>query len=118
MPAIWPAIALPDIGMTEGYEDSTIETPFEAGYEQTRPRYTRNRRGPWNLSWETIPLTPADYAALRAFLQTVRGGLSITWTCPFTETEHIVRVTQVGQFRLVSIDGVPGWAGSITLREV
>ncbi len=112
----FPDIALPDIGLGESWEDGEIATPMEVGYEQTRPRYTRDR-GRWPLKWETEPLTAADYATLMAFRETVRGGQILDWTHPVTHTVYTVRA-KFGEFRWVDVGGVGGWAGSVDLREV
>lgn len=112
----FPSIALPDIGLAESWEDGTISTPAEAGYEQTRPRFTRDR-GNWKLSWEQEPLSKTDYNTLMAFRASVRGGQPFNWTHPFTKAIYAVRAT-FEEFRLVEVGGSPRYAGSITVREV
>lgn len=112
----FPNIALPDIGLGESWEDGEISTPTEAGYEQTRPRYTKDR-GQWTLSWEEEPLSVSDYNTLMAFRASIRGGQIFNWTHPFTHAVHFVRA-KFSEFRLVESGGIPRWAGSITLREV
>jgi phage-related protein len=112
----FPNIASPDLGIVESVEDSEIGTPTEAGYEQTRPRFTRDRHT-WKLFWEQEPLSVADYNTLMAFRADVRGGQAFNWTHPFTHTPYVVRA-KFGEFRLTEAGGIPGYAGSITLREV
>ncbi len=75
--------------ITEDYEDSTIRSTTEAGYEHTRARYTYDRKI-WSISYKY--LVTADRTALRAFLVTVRVGVdSFTWTNPDDSTAYTVR---------------------------
>ncbi len=116
----FPNIAMPDVEIVEGFEDPAISTPFEAGYEQSRARFTRSRNGPWQIKWrDQEPLSAADYALLETFLKTtVRGGsLAFTWTHPVSGTSYNVRCT-ASEFTAVDYDGVYAYAGSLTLREV
>ncbi len=118
----FPAIPKPDLGgfreIPPPMESTTISSPFEAGYRQTRPRFTRQ---PWRfaLAWEECPLSVTDYAALKAFFDTVNFGAGIfTWTHPFTGTSYDVRFVEIGEFTLATVGGVPGWAGSVVLEVV
>lgn len=119
MPYTFPSIALPDLGITEVREDPTIRSPFEAGYEQTRPRFTRRRRT-WRIAWEEAPLSVTDYGALMAFVETVKIGADLfSWTHPFTHDSLTVRIIEMSEFRLIAEGGgIPGYTGSLTLREV
>lgn len=118
----FPDIQKPDLGgfreIPPSFESNTISSPTEAGYRQTRSRFTRQ---PWRfaLAWEGCPLTPADYALLKTFFGTVNFGAGIfTWVHPFTGTSYNVRFAEIGEFILVSDGGVPGWTGSVILEVV
>jgi hypothetical protein len=115
----FPDIQLPDLGgFSEQLIDATISTPMEAGYKQTRPRYTRDRHI-WSLPWEETPLTDADYLLLKAFFSTVRIGATIfIWEHSFRKTSHDVRFASISEFVPVSVGGVPGHRGRVVLEEV
>lgn len=95
-------------------EDNVLRSQSEAGYEQTRPRYTRARRS-WGVSY--IRLSAADEALLRAFeITTLRNGAdSFTWTHPISGTTYTVRLTGPIRFSRPSVSGADA---SFTLREV
>lgn len=70
-------------------EDATVKSPYEGGYEQTRPRFTRVRRR-WGLKYPKM--SAADKQTLESFEGTVHGGAdSFTWTHPVTSTSYTVR---------------------------
>jgi phage-related protein len=72
-------------------EDAALRSDFTAGYEQTRPKFTRARRS-FGLSYR---LEDADVATLRAFELTtlVNGSDAFVWTHPLRATSHTVRLT-------------------------
>lgn len=72
-------------------EDAILRSPMEAGYEQSRPKFTRARRT-YGLRYR---LMASDLAALRDFeTVTLRNGAdSFTWTHPIAGTTHAVRLT-------------------------
>jgi len=79
--ATWP-VSLPKIQTAKGYigRDNwlTLVTPFDAGYEHTRPQFTRNRRE-WSGGW--MGLTVAQFLAFTSFVNEVKGGAdSWKWT--------------------------------------
>lgn len=73
-------------------EDLVLRSGAEAGYEQTRPRFTRARRT-WGVNYLLLP--DADVTLLRAFeTSTLRNGAdSFTWTHPLGGT-YTVRLAQ------------------------
>ncbi len=97
-------------------EDSTIRSPFEGGYELTRPRFTRDRRK-WGVRY--VMLSSSDASTLRTFEKTtVRGGAdSFTWTHPTTSTSYTVRFAGPIRFTLVP-PGTGKYNAEFTLREV
>lgn len=110
----WPNIQKPSYDLSEKPEDAVIRTQFEAGYEITRPRFTRNR-ATFGLSWNSM--RAADKATLATFYTTttVNGSLSFTWTHPDDGTTHTVRFTEPPQYTLIAV-GL--YRVSVTLREV
>ena len=72
--ATWP-VTLPNCHIVKGYGGKanwqTVVTPFEAGYEQTRARFTRNRME-WAGGWSA--LTSAQFLAFSSFVDEVKGG--------------------------------------------
>ena len=73
-------------------EDAVIRSPMTAGYSQTRPRYTRSRRG-FGVNYRDLP--DADVALLRTFeITTLRNGAdSFTWVHPITAVSYTVQLT-------------------------
>lgn len=71
-------------------EDSVLRSPFQAGYQQTRPKFTRARRQ-FGVRYK---LKDADVATLRDFELTtlVNGAASFTWTHPLTAVSYTVQL--------------------------
>jgi len=87
--ANFPNIQQPSITVSENYHDNVIRSSFEAGYVQTRARFTRLLRT-FEVQWAALPLT--DYATLDAFYRETGGGAdSFDWTHPQTKAKLIVR---------------------------
>jgi hypothetical protein len=110
----WPSIQNPwDI--KEQSRRSTIRTPFEAGYVQTRSRHTRARKA-WTLTWAYMPA--ADKTTLEEFFEdtVAAGGLAFDWTDPTSDTEYSVRFAKDEiEYELVDAGG---WKVSVDLEEV
>ena len=113
--ATWPNIETPNLPLEEVGRLSTVRSPYEAGYVNTRPRWTRARRS-FVLTWNA--LSSSGFSTLRAFFEeTVRGGGdSFTWTHPVTSTSYTVRFAQ-DELRFTAILG-DRYRGSVTLEEV
>ena len=113
--ATWPSIATPNLPLEEISTTSTIRSPYEAGYVNTRPRWTRARKV-FVLRWNA--LSSSDFTTLRTFFEdTVNGGGdSFTWTQPVTSTSYTVRFAQDNlRFSTVTSDR---YKGSVILEEV
>lgn len=110
----WPSIQKPSYDLSEKPEDTVIRSEFDAGYEITRPRFTRNR-ATFGLSWNAMKA--ADKTALDVFYKTttVNGSLYFTWTHPDDGASHTVRFTGPPEYSLIAV-GL--WRVSVTLREV
>jgi phage-related protein len=96
-------------------EDAVLRTPFDAGYEQTRPKYTRMRRI-WGVRYDE--LSNADVATLRTYEQTtlVNGANSFTWTHPLSGTFTVRLAGPIKYVRSADKYGVADI--SFVLREV
>lgn len=81
-------------------EDAILRSPMEAGYEQTRPKFTRARRT-YGLRYR---LAGADLAALRDFERVTlhNGADSFTWTHPIAGTTHTVRLTGPAKYAYIN----------------
>ncbi len=93
----FPTLSMPPtFPLDEQREDATIRSSFEAGYEHTRPRFTKVRYT-WNIKYNLLP--SADKATLEAFVTTVREGAdSFTWTNPVDNVSHTVRFSQIPKY--------------------
>lgn len=82
--------------------DDTIASPAEAGYQQTRPRFTRSRRtfGPIKMI-----LSRSDRDTLIAFDATVKGSVIFTVTHPITGATLNVRFSKDGRVKTEPIFG-------------
>lgn len=111
-PALTRAPAYP-LDPDGALEDAVLRSEFAAGYEQTRPKYTRARRS-YGLNYT---LSDADVATLRAFELTtlVNGSDSFVWTHPLRATSHTVRLTAPIRYGKSSL-GLTDV--SLTIREV
>ena len=97
-------------------EDVVLRSPFDAGYEQTRPKTTRARRN-WGVTYDELP--DADVATLRTYEQAtlVNGSAAFDWTHPKSGTTFTVRL--VGMIKYSSAAGKYGVSVvSFLLREV
>lgn len=114
MTIYWPNIQKPSYNLTEDPEDAVIRSDFDAGYEITRPRFTRNR-ATFGLSWNAMK--SADKATLATFYTTttVNGSLYFTWTHPDDGVSHTVRFTGPPQYKLIAVNL---WSVELKLREV
>jgi hypothetical protein len=93
---------VPVYPLGETGEDSVIRSSSEAGYETTRPRFTKNRKT-FKLSYEG--LVSSDKIALNTFYDTTCGSGSaiFTWIHPETSTSYNVRFTKPLEFSLVAL---------------
>ncbi len=110
--------------LVDGYEDglqdgSTIESPKEAGYVQTRPRFTREREQRHVIY---SGLTAADVALLKAHQATVHiAADSFSWTDPFTATVYTMRYGGPIKFKPENkFDdvGAHTWSAEFDLKQV
>ena len=103
-------------GWEEGIAyDPTISTKFEAGYKQTRSRFTRVIEQ-WSVVYEVLPL--ADKNTLQTFeRETVLvGSNSFTWTHPISGSSHTVRFS--GPVKYVPNENDDYWNVSFSIEEV
>ncbi|HBC74254.1 MAG: hypothetical protein A2008_00685 [Candidatus Wallbacteria bacterium GWC2_49_35] len=80
----WPtSIKNPVYPLSEGSEDGVIRSQFENGVEQTRRRFTRQRKD-YTLKWTRMSAT--DKSTFDTFYDTTTaaGSLSFNWTHPIT----------------------------------
>lgn len=110
----WPVLPVtPDITMPAKPRDNTIRSEVEAGYGQTRPRFTRKTRdfGPWKYS----VLTRAERDLLCAHYDEVGCDVIFPWTRPIVGTIHNVRFKEPPTDEPVS---PTCWSFTFTLEEV
>ena len=85
----FPTLPAPAFPVKMELEDPSISSEFENGSEQTRARFTRQRKR-WNLSWPAM--TNANRDTLMAFYASARGGSApFYYTDPYNAETHIVR---------------------------
>jgi len=85
--ADFPSIKAPDLDLFgEQPVKEKVRTPMEAGYVQSRSRYSGSRRV-FEIGWEFLPA--ADYEVLVAFFDSI-GGAAFNWTHPTTGITYTV----------------------------
>lgn len=111
----FPTLSIgPNYPIKETPEDSTIQSEFDGGYTQTRPRFTRIRKT-FELKYDNL-ISDSDKSALESFAETVKGGsLSFTWTHPVTSVSYTVRFKKTPEYEYVHYGW---WKTSFTLVEV
>lgn len=104
----------PHYPLKETREDNVLRSSFEAGYEQTRQRYTRIRRT-YGLNWDTLPTSERDI--LMDFYDSVtrNGSLSFVWAHPITGETAEYRFTKPIECSLVNVDR---WSVTAEIRMV
>lgn len=113
MPTFPTLTAIPSHPLIEQQENSVIRSEFDAGYVQTRARYTRVRKT-WQVSYHFVD--NSDKAALDTFVSTVNGGAdSFTWVNPQDSVSYTVRFQAPPTFSYVSYGG---WDVSFKLEQV
>lgn len=71
----------PTYPLDESFEDLTIRTGYEAGYDHTRPKYSTGFRKTYNVKY--INITQYDKLLLDSFISSVDGGASsFIWANP------------------------------------
>lgn len=116
--ATFPTLtAIPAVPMTEETEDATIRSPFEAGYEHTRPRFTRVRKT-WTIRYEYM--STSDKNTLDTFINSTvhQGSDSFSWTNPQDSTSYTVRFLSLPKYELVLNTGGGLWNLEFQLRQV
>lgn len=87
--ADWPDIEDPS-GLRESPQKGQIKSDFEAGYVQSRPKFTRTRKR-FELSWDAM--SNSDKETLETFFDDNLGD-TFTWDNPIStasDPSHTVR---------------------------
>lgn len=116
--AAYPTLATePEKPLGEDREDSVLRSKFEAGYENTRQRFTRIRRM-WSVKYKLLPASDKDI--LTTFIDdTVKGGADMfDWTHPVTSIVHSVRFEKPPVFTLIKFGAEAYYDTNFTLNEV
>jgi phage-related protein len=105
----------PSYSIKESREDSVLRSDYEAGYVNTRQRFTRVRRK-WELRYPY--LTEVDVSTLRTFIDTtVHGGAdAFDWTNPVDSVTYQVRLQKPPEF--IAYFSNPGLSGTIYSADI
>lgn len=97
----WPTLSSTLKNFAQQPVDDTISSTSEAGYTQTRPRFTRERKifGPLSMR-----LSRADRDTLVAFDETVKGSTIFTITHPDTGATLNVRFKSDGRVTIRTVE--------------
>jgi len=91
----------------------TVRAPMEAGYQMSRPRYTKARKR-FELEWAN--LSDADYRTLDYFFSTTSPGDSFLFVEPSGVTQYTV-IFENDELDFISTNK-GYWRGSVNLVEV
>lgn len=72
------------------FEDNTMRSDSDGGYEVTRPRFTRKPRKTFTTGF--TELSQANYDLLVEFWEKYQGSLKFTWTDPTDLRAYTVRI--------------------------
>ncbi len=114
---VWPSeLPFPDLGFSEKPDDPGILFETEDGPPIARLRKTRIYET-FNLEWNNIGLTSAEYAIYKAFINdTVKGcSIEFDWSHPITHDSYVVRCIAQTEWKWAA-DGEPHWKGGATFR--
>ncbi|SDI54054.1 hypothetical protein [Propionivibrio dicarboxylicus] len=118
MPTFPTLSRLPDFPLSpdgEPSKDGIISSPMTAGYQVTRPRFTRDQRS-WGVNYKRM--SRADLDLLRAFRTTTlkNGALSFEWLHPLDGVVYTVRL-ESGHITFNAV-APNAWQVAFTLVEV
>lgn len=108
----------PEIPVTPAFpiprkrRDNTLKSESEAGYIQSRPRFTRKPSDFGPLDYQN--LTAAEKEQIKALHDQVGCSVLFSWTMPVENTTHNVRFKEDPTFKLIGPDV---WSCSFTLEE-
>ena len=113
--ANFPSIEDEQLIINEVSRTDTLRTRFEAGYVQTRARFTRIPKR-FELNWSRMSIS--DFGTLRTFYEdTVIGGAeSFNWTHPISSTVYVVRF--IGDELNFDANSGRFYSGKVVLEEV
>ena len=96
--------------------DPTIRSPKDAGYVQTRARFTRLPRA-WHIVYAGVTTTDRD--AIRTFEETVVvGANSFSWTNPDDSIAYTVRFLSPIRYRPWGDTDYERWRVEFDVEEV
>ena len=80
----------PSFTFTETTTYKTLKSPFEDGYQLTRPLWTKPKKE-WHIVYKY--LSDSDYQTLRDFFENsaLGGAVSFNWTNPVDNMSYEVR---------------------------
>lgn len=110
----FPEIRPPSYPIGMEVEDNSLRSNFEDGSMQSRVKFTRSR-AKYTLKWNSLPQD--EYDVLYEFItKTVKySAQSFYWTNPATNKEIEVRITNVSDIELSTLDY---WTITLELTEV
>lgn len=109
----WPNISNP-VKYKPIEVNNTISSPFEAGYKQTRPRFTRVPKS-YRFSWNAM--SDADVALLKTLWDSVNCHTAFTWTQLLSGATKTVRFASPPEWE--KNGELPfHWSVEVTLEEV
>lgn len=102
----------PNLPIARKHRDNTLKSEVEAGYVQSRPRYTRKTSEFGPIDYQV--LTSAEKDQIQSLFDQVGCSAIFAWIMPIETTTHNVRFKEPPAFKLV---GPSIWACNFTLEE-
>ena len=110
----FPDIMKPSYPLGQEIEDNSLRSKFDDGSMQSRRKFTRSR-AKYIVTWDSLP--QKEYDILYNFItkEIFYSAVSFLWTNPATEKEIEVRLTNVTDVELTTINY---WKITLELTEV
>ena len=110
----FPEIRAPSYPIGMEVEDNSLRSNFEDGSMQSRVKFTRSR-AKYTLKWNSLPQD--EYEILYEFItkKVKYSAKSFNWTNHATNKEIEVRITNVSNVELSTLDY---WTITLELTEV
>ena len=114
-----------DVGFSEkedagyysvSYEDNTVRSNMEGGYDTSRPRFTRKMRKTFITGFSDI--TQADFEIIEEFWLQFGGHRVFTWTDPTNQIDYSARFTRQPNITYTGIGPHRSYNVEVELKEV
>jgi len=98
------------------FEDKTMSSKSEGGYEHTRPKFTRKGRKTFTTGF--TEMSAADFEIFTDFWDAFGGYKSFSWVDPATSKAYTVRFAEPPSVRYSGLGATPTYNVEVKLKQV